>query len=122
MQFRDICFDFEVEPIPVSTLSLQLTTYSIIPKSLRNSPKVSMGDKTGMLRFLLADHFRHYPYKRHLMLFDEMFGICNHWYRKLNPNKMFHLQNQIFFGKKPYLESLDEFFDIEEISLYYDFF
>ena len=118
--FHDVYFLFDIQPVPVSTLALQMNSNSIIPKAYRYYDLEKgyeffedvFQDKITAIRCILSVHYRFHSYKKHLDLFDYIINKCEKWisddYVKKRI-KMFHLANLVFFGKKRFEDVLMEF-------------
>ncbi len=129
MQFRDLYFEFEVEPIPISTLSLKLGSSSIIPRHVQDYDEKNhlsrfedvFANKLTAVRCILAVHHRYTPYHRHLDIFDYIIDKCRKWIcldYDLKEREALHLTNLIFFKKLDLVQAMIDFFLMDELEVY----
>ena len=129
MQFRDLYFEFDVEPISISTLSLKLNSNSVIPRNIRDYDEVNyltsfedvFSNKLTAVRCILAVHYRYNAYHRHLDIFDYIIDKCKKWIcldYDLKKREALHLTNQIFFKKLDIVEAMRDFFLMDELEVY----
>ncbi len=122
--FHDVYFVFDVEPVPVSLLKLQMNSNSIIPLDCREV-RLNSEMKMDKIKFLLSIHFKNNKFKNHLhvltSIIDHFYDWFHHDYNKRNI-QCYHLMNEIFFGKKNICDAMNEFFFTEEINFYLSYF
>jgi len=129
MQFRDLYFEFEVEPIPISTLSLKLDSSSIIPRHVQDYDEKNylsrfedvFANKLTAVRCILAVHHRYTPYHLHLDIFDYIIDKCKKWIclgYDLKKREALHLTNLIFFKKLDLVQAMIDFFLMDELEVY----
>ena len=125
MEFRDLYFEFEVEPVKISTLKLKLKDGSIIPKQFHVMKKYKYFDeifanKDVAVEAILGVHYNYYKNINHIDLFEkiinksEIYISLNYETRK---NAIIY-SNLVFFGKIPIQDALKKVFRLEELTCY----